>query len=317
MRSVLRIGCAVLLLAACDQDADVPSSTSASRIVEARGRVTPINSSNAPDTVALFPEVLLPAPRFTPTDPANAGAMAHMRTYTTDDGLPMDDIMCGTLDRNGMLWFGTNGGGITRYDGRSFTNYSTADGLPDNVILSLLSDSQGNLWIGTSTGGLSKYDGRSFRTVELNDATGLAKGVRSIVEDGTGNIWFGTRGRGLYKYDGSSFTNYTADDGLGGDHIRKIAPAQDGTLWVSTLHGVARFADGRFTAYTKSNDRSLAGVEGIVSTDDRTVWLGHAKGGVTRCTVAEGEPLFTDYPVVSELNLELAVILLATVQPLN
>ena len=307
-RIALQTAAAVLLLAACDAPSTAPAVQAPSRVVPARGRVTSITPANAPDTIALLPEVVLPAPRFTPTDPAGAGPKAHMRTFTTDDGLPMDDIMCGALDRNGMLWFGTNGGGITRYDGRTFTNYTTAHGLPDNVILSLLSDSRGDLWIGTSTGGLCRYDGHRFTPVVLNDATGLTKGITSIVEDGRGTLWFGTRGRGVYTYAEGTLTNYTVADGLGGDHVRTLALAKDGSVWAGTRHGVARFTEGRFTAYTTGHGRELNGVVAITSTDERTVWLGHVRGGLTRCTLSDGEVRFEPHPLAQGSDQEVTAL---------
>ena len=36
-------------------------------------------------------------------------------------------------DKNGNLWIGTEMG-LSRYDGKSFTNYTTADGLMNNII---------------------------------------------------------------------------------------------------------------------------------------------------------------------------------------
>ncbi|MGV3636405.1 MAG: two-component regulator propeller domain-containing protein [Flavobacteriales bacterium] len=305
--SSIRAFAALLLLSACTRSLP-PTTDAPPRSSPANGRTTRITAANAPDTVALLPEVRLPAPPFSPTDPVRTGAIAHMRTFTTDDGLPMDDIMCGTLDRNGMLWFGTNGGGITRYDGRSFTNFSTADGLPDNVILSLLSDSQGILWIATSTGGLCKDDGRSCRSIVLNDATGLAKGISSIVEDGTGTLWFGTRGRGVYTYDGSNFTRFTANDGLVGEKVRAMTKAADGSIWVATTTGVSRFSEGKATTYAESQGHALNDVWCMTFTDAHTLWLGHEKGGVTRCTVNAGDVVFQHDPVVPENDMEVSAL---------
>ena len=53
-------------------------------------------------------------------------------------------------------------GGVTKYDGRSFTHYSTPQGLSDNIVYRILEDKSGNLWFGTRNGDLNKYDGKSF-----------------------------------------------------------------------------------------------------------------------------------------------------------
>lgn len=83
-------------------------------------------------------------------------------------GLPNNNIRCMLEDKNGNIWFGTDGkggndgDGVYRYDGRSFTRFSTKDGLSDNNVFTILEDKAGNLWFGTRNMGLCRYDGKSF-----------------------------------------------------------------------------------------------------------------------------------------------------------
>ena len=72
------------------------------------------------------------------------------------------------MDDSGKLWFGTDGGGVTRFDGSAFTSFTVNQGLGGNIILSTLEDKEGNLWFGTAGGGLSKFDGKSFTTFSLS-----------------------------------------------------------------------------------------------------------------------------------------------------
>ena len=176
-----------------------PDHPGAARLKEAHGRVTTIDAHNAPEVLTVPPERTVKAGPFEPiTEQSEATrAIAHTRTWTTDDGLPMDDITCGYLDANGMLWFGTNGGGISRYDGRSFTNFTMAHGLPDNTILSLGGDRQGNIWIGTSTGGLCRFDGHSFTTFSIGEGTGHSKENSCMEENTKDLLWLGTNGHGM------------------------------------------------------------------------------------------------------------------------
>jgi hypothetical protein len=50
------------------------------------------------------------------------------------------------------LWFATDGGGVTRFDGRNWTNFNTADGLADNHVLALAQSADGTLWFATEAG---------------------------------------------------------------------------------------------------------------------------------------------------------------------
>jgi ligand-binding sensor domain-containing protein len=82
-------------------------------------------------------------------------------------------------DKSGNLWFGTYGGGVSKYDGKSlsagqagFTHFTDKEGLSNNVVRSILEDKSGNLWFGTAGGGVSKYDGKSF--THFTDKEGLS-----------------------------------------------------------------------------------------------------------------------------------------------
>ena len=54
------------------------------------------------------------------------GGKSNFTNFTTDNGLPLDAISCSVMDATGNLWFGTLGGGVSKYDGKSFTSFTTA-----------------------------------------------------------------------------------------------------------------------------------------------------------------------------------------------
>ncbi|MCK4989121.1 MAG: hypothetical protein KAS29_01495, partial [Bacteroidales bacterium] len=53
---------------------------------------------------------------------------------------------------HGNLWFGTNGVGVCKYNGETFTTFTQKEGLSDNFITSILEDSNNNIWVGTHNG---------------------------------------------------------------------------------------------------------------------------------------------------------------------
>lgn len=93
---------------------------------------------------------------------------------------------------DGKVWAGTWGGGLTIYDGKSWTNYSTLDGLPGNHVFSLHQDPKGQMWIGTSKG-LARWDNGKFPTMTTADGL-FANDVFSLATMQDGSLWVGSFG---------------------------------------------------------------------------------------------------------------------------
>jgi serine phosphatase RsbU (regulator of sigma subunit) len=154
-------------------------------------------------------------------------------------------------DKTGNLWFGTNGGGVCCYDGKSFTTFTEKEGLSNNIVWSILEDKTGNLWFGTN-GGVCRYDGKSF--TNFTEKEGLSNNaVLNMIQDVEGNIWYGTR-KGLSKVTPmrlaelagkndnynpkieAFFYNYGYNDGFLGLNCRRNSVLQDskGRIWWGT-----------------------------------------------------------------------------------
>jgi len=119
------------------------------------------------------------------------------KNYSLEEGLPQSEVFSLIQDKKGNLWLGTNGGGISRFNGQTFVNYNKKNGLADNNIRALLQDSQENLWIGTSIG-ISSFNGVSFRNYNLADSLPNAVYFQ-ILEDQKGRIWtFGVNQNSRY-----------------------------------------------------------------------------------------------------------------------
>ncbi|TAJ23281.1 MAG: hypothetical protein EPO68_03485 [Planctomycetota bacterium] len=74
----------------------------------------------------------------------------------------IDGIISGLVDRAGVLWLASYGGGVVRYDGTSTTHYPVTDrGVPITVF-SIHEDVRGVLWLGTHKAGPYKFDGEKF-----------------------------------------------------------------------------------------------------------------------------------------------------------
>ncbi|MCR5607112.1 MAG: hypothetical protein K6F69_09915, partial [Treponema sp.] len=75
-------------------------------------------------------------------------------------------INCIYQDKNGTLWFATDGGLVIYRNGR-FLHYSENEGLVDNNVNRLIEDREGNIWIATDRGGVQKMNKGRFKTINL------------------------------------------------------------------------------------------------------------------------------------------------------
>jgi ligand-binding sensor domain-containing protein len=115
-------------------------------------------------------------------------------------------------DRHGMLWVGSSGDGVERYDPetgewRLFRHDPDDPGsLSNNFVESILEDRSGVLWFGTA-GGLNKL---VMRKVEGSDS------------------------------ESGIFRHYREKDGLVNDWIYGVLQDRQGYLWLSTAKGISR-----------------------------------------------------------------------------
>jgi len=129
----------------------------------------------------------------------SSSARHHMDMEKQNIGPNPNFIISALVDDKNQKWFGTWGGGLTRYDGTTWTTFTKAEGLGGNFILTLSLDPDGRVWAGTD-GGASWFDGNSWHTIDATD--GLPDNfVFSILFDQGGHHWFGTL-KGLSVFRG-------------------------------------------------------------------------------------------------------------------
>ncbi len=181
----------------------------------------------------------------------------HANTYTQADGLANDFVGALTKDTDKSLWIGTLHG-LSHFLHGKFRNYTKSDGLSSDIITALYLDSQGNLWIGTNGEGFDlAIKNKSHEEIHSFPANlGLPDVIDGILEDDSGHLWISSN-TGIFRVRigdlmdvaaGRIHTlpiaSYGAADGM---KIRECSgvghpsswKASDGTLWFSTLNGVA------------------------------------------------------------------------------
>jgi len=201
---------------------------------------------------------------------SNPDTYTKIKALVPNDKLPLPEngFYCGFSDSEGVLWFGSRGNGVFRYDGTAFINFTTENGLCDNDISCIYEDRKGNMWFGT-TDGVCQYDGKLFSKLEIPKSEistiWLDKvypvvnpnQVMSILQDKKGNFWLGTNGAGVYLYDGKTFTQHLSkigmvyEDDLHHNIVLSIIEDLKGNIWFTSLShgGVSRYDGKEFTHY--------------------------------------------------------------------
>lgn len=96
------------------------------------------------------------------------------------------------VGREGEVWAGTWGGGLSRFDGQTWKTFTVGDGLPANHVFALEVDAAGTLWVGTSRG-LAKREGDGFTVFGVPDGL-VGDAVFSIAFEGPSALWAGSYG---------------------------------------------------------------------------------------------------------------------------
>lgn len=214
---------------------------------------------------------------------ASAAAQEYnFKNLSVADGLAQSQVYAICQDRRGNIWFGTRGGGLSRYDGVTFTTFAEEDGLANSFVRSILEDRAGNIWIGTDRG-VSRYDGRRFVTLAAREGLGDLP-VNAIVQDSSGIIWFGSEQGLLARYDGRTFRCYMRSDGVPGSKIYALFVDRSGSIWCGTENGAAMLerSGERFRHLPFGLGKASSVITGFAQDRAGSCWLSTYGGGVLR-----------------------------------
>lgn len=131
------------------------------------------------------------------TDPADvsehhAKQKKEMGLGNTGVAFNPNYIVAMAVDREGVVWCGTWGGGLARFDGKKWRNYTMSDGLPGNHVFMLHVDPAGKLWIGTNEG-LAHFDNGKFKVITTDDGL-FSNLIFSMATAADGSQWIGSFG---------------------------------------------------------------------------------------------------------------------------
>ena len=174
-------------------------------------------------------------------------------TNNPNDPFSISDSRIYTIfqDSEGILWIGTFGGGLNKFDPKTerFISYKNILGdessISDNRVMTIYEDSMLNLWVGTYGGSIQKFNRQTEKFTRYNKKNKIGSSVvYGILEDNQKNLWMSTD-NGLIKFNSQTenFTQYDQHDGLqnlefsGGAYYK----SKDGEMFFGGINGLNYF----------------------------------------------------------------------------
>jgi ligand-binding sensor domain-containing protein len=222
--------------------------------------------------------------QFNPAEPT------IVRNYTLGEDLPLTSITAIAPATISGVWFGGENGAALFDDGE-WRHFTTEDGLADNQVQALTSDRQRRTWIGTRAG-LSIWNGEDF--FNLTRENGLpSDNVTALLADNQ-SVWIGTSNGGLYEFVQNQLRVYNAGNaGLLSDTVTALARAADGSLYVGSERGLARFEDGRAA---RVEDLAAVPVRSLAVDEVGRIWVGTENNGLYAYDGAAWQPVTAGLP---------------------
>lgn len=217
------------------------------------------------------------------------GEHSHYRHDKQDpNGLSSDYLLSLNQDSQGIIWLGTDGYGVHRYDPKQqqFSHQlktSQANSLSHNFVRSIIKRANGEVWIGTRDGLNHKTTSgyQHFKNALPNN------NIFALHEDANQQLWIGTYGGGLIKYqDGlDEFAVFTMQSHqLASDRVYAITSDKTGALWLGSNQGLTRFepASAKVTHYKHSDTQNSLANNTVFTlaydNEEHALWIGTRAG---------------------------------------
>ena len=205
-------------------------------------------------------------------------AKLPFQPYSVLQGLAHDRVLRIVSDSSGFLWFAT-AGGLSRFDGRTFTNYDVASGLEGPVVYDLLETRNGEYWATSYEGGIARLRPGANRFEKVLLPAGYTKRVSRLIEERSGRIWLA--GIGLMIHDGAEpgVARKVSLPSLPGVRATPVVwdmtMGPEGSLWVATDSGVLRKSPDDTWTIVRVDEHNLnRGAYSIHPDRSGRIWVG-------------------------------------------
>lgn len=186
--------------------------------------------------------------------------------YAEESGLQTPCVWSLLLDRSGLLWVGSFGGGVFQFDGERFDRIPG----PDHEVRALWQDREGLLFAGTEEG-LYGFSASGFAEHPVPGSEGYE--IQFITQDRDGAWWLGTTA-GLLIATPDGARSWTTAEGLSNNAVRAVHLDERGVAWVGTYGGgLNRLENGEVTWFGPAQEFPDDVVSRIIEDQYHRLWM--------------------------------------------
>ncbi len=213
------------------------------------------------------------------------GQTYFFEKYNVEEGLSSSKVYTILQDSTDHVWLGIESG-VSRFDGKKFTNFNPANGLAPGGVYSICQDSTGRIWFGHLNGGLSCFSGDRFLRVRF-DSLKVSSDITSITQT-DGYLWITTAAdgaiRAIFPDQGDTIIGgkqYRGKEGLS-DQVFKMYTDREKNLYCITDALIKKFVPASDSFETFSPPGLTKYFQVIVMFEDSkgNFWYGTHNGGL-------------------------------------
>ncbi|MEM6804507.1 MAG: two-component regulator propeller domain-containing protein, partial [Bacteroidota bacterium] len=209
-------------------------------------------------------------------------------------------------DKDGDIWFGIFGGGISQYHRNKqiisiYTHEKGYDLPADNIVRNICTGPSGLIWIATHSGLRAVDKSQSGKSRIINPLKTnarlkeLLEGViiLSLLEDSKENLWIGTENSGLILWDRKNHkirqfkTDIRNEYGIHSNSIWSLFEDRDGTIWIGGFKSGICKIDPKERKFNWVSEASGGGssisralISAFAEDSEGNLWIGSEGGGI-------------------------------------
>jgi len=219
-------------------------------------------------------------------------------SYTTKQGLTDNSVLDVYCDKFGIIWVGTQSGGLCKINPKSFRQLNDQDGLTSSSVISVFQDHLNTSFVGTWGDGLYIKSKDQWKEVvaDMHDFI-----ILDILEDTENNIWVSTHSWGLHRLkrshkDSTTFEvsqSFHLGSGIPASYVYNMNLDSKGNVWLCDLNeGVFRVKNEKYFHYSVKPGSKNLPVNSAYEAPNGMLWFANVNHGIS-CVNGERIKHFT------------------------